>query len=420
MVAGLKRTPVAKISASHNWNYPDPREGIGLYIHLPFCKSKCDYCDFNTYAGIETLQSPYMAALLSEIRAWGLLLDSPPVASIFIGGGTPSYMYAGAIAEVLDVVGRVFLVRDNAEITLEANPDDCEETAIQEWDAAGVNRLSIGVQSFDEKLLRVLGRRHSAERGVSAFKTARRHFDNISIDLMYGLPFQSGGQWNETLDTAISLETDHLSLYCLQIEPSTPMRKAVSRGVLPVPSDDLAADMYEHAMDTLMNAGFIHYEISNWARHNMTARHNLLYWKNAPYLGVGAGAHSSLFGRRFSNCLPPKEYIKLTSTLPRNCENLSNSDPVNVMREIGPVAMTETIECKTAIFETMMLGMRLAEGVSYDSFYSLFNVTIQDVYGEVFADLEDMGLVEFCGKSVQLSRKGKRLSNEVFSRLILE
>lgn len=241
-----------------------PAEPISLYIHIPFCETKCPYCDFNTYAAIEPLMPSYVAALLSEIDLWGRLLHSPQVHTVFFGGGTPSYLPASDIRQIMDTVRSAFSLASDAEVTLEANPGDFSDGKLAAYLDSGINRLSIGVQSFDDGLLHALGRRHSAPAAIQAYRQAlAAGFDNVSIDLMYGLPYQSIEQWQDTLQQALELSPPHISMYCLTLEGGTPMERWVEQGSMPEPDPDLAADMYLMAQDEMGDAGYRHYEISN-------------------------------------------------------------------------------------------------------------------------------------------------------------
>ena len=276
--------------------HPPPGQ-IGLYVHIPFCHTKCPYCDFNTYSGIESLIPGYVRALEREIRCWGALLGAQQVNTIFFGGGTPSYVPRQAIADVLEAVHGAFRIAADAEVTMEANPGDLIDGQVSSLRQAGVNRLSIGVQSLDDALLSFLGRRHSAQEAVAAYRKARRDgFDNVSLDFMYGIAHQSLEQWRDTLEQALELSPEHLSLYCLTLEGGTPMERQTRLGEIPEADPDLAADMYLLAEDMLAQAGYRHYEISNWAKPGMESRHNLTYWLNRPYLGVGPGARTPTWG----------------------------------------------------------------------------------------------------------------------------
>lgn len=408
----LKRADFSDVHRSTR----DFRSAISLYVHIPFCLSKCNYCDFNTYEGIETLMPSFVDSLSKEIALWGQRLGGPDVPTVFFGGGTPSYLPEHSIKLLLDVIRDSTCLDGNAEITLEANPDDLTVDKAAAWVDAGFNRISIGVQSFDDGILFALSRRHSAAAAFEAVNTAREAgFLNINIDLMFGLPNQSLGQWRETLQRAVDLDTEHFSLYGLQIEPGTPLHRDVQVGRLPTPDDDLAADMYELAIDTLDQAGYEHYEISNWAKPGCRSRHNSAYWLNLPYLGVGPGAHSSMNGRRFANMKSPRGYIHAVENV-----DFDRVRPTSDI-DIGDFAIdfVEVTSPATAISETMMLGMRLAEGVSKSEFQTRFGASLDDVYGAEIEYLTDAGLIGDQDERIALTRRGKLLGNTVFEQFLL-
>ena len=225
-------------------NPPVYSDGIGLYLHVPFCETKCPYCDFNTYAGIENQIPGYVSALKNELTSWGQVLSRPPVRTIFLGGGTPSYLPPADIDGILGTIRKSFEIENSAEITMECNPGDVTSERASIWLGAGINRVSMGVQSFDDSLLTMLGRRHTAEEATQAFKSLRdAGFSNLSLDLIYGLIDQSVSQWSSTLDAALSLDPDHISLYSLQIEQGTPLAADVASGRYSPPDDDLAAEI---------------------------------------------------------------------------------------------------------------------------------------------------------------------------------
>ena len=385
---------------------------LALYVHIPFCKSKCPYCDFNTYEGIETLIPPYVDALSREIEIWGGRLGRPSVRTVFLGGGTPSYLPAEAVGGLLDTVRRSFDLDPAAEITLEANPDDCTDSRLRSHREFGVNRISIGVQSLDDRLLAMLGRRHDAAQAVDACHAVRAAgFENVSVDLMYGLPGQTIEDWRRTLDALSQMAPPHASLYCLTIERGTPMERWVDSGALPEPDPDLAAGMYELAEDAMARRGYRHYEISNWALPGFESRHNLVYWRNEPYLGVGPGAHSYLDGVRFWNLRSPREYVR------RLEQTVSHDSPSQA--DAGPaVEGSERIDRGLESAETLMLGLRLDEGVSSDEFAARFGEPPSSIYADVVSELSDLGLLEESRGSLKLTRRGRILSNEVFSRLL--
>ena len=384
----------------------------GLYVHIPFCATKCPYCDFNTYAGIEAMMGPYLAALRSEIELWGSLLGVPQLETVFFGGGTPSYLPPGSLDMLIDAIRGAFDLADDAEITAEANPDDLDQRKLASLLEAGVNRLSIGVQSLDDGLLRVLGRRHSAREATDAFNAARgAGFGNVSIDLMYGLPDQTPEQWGVTLDSALDLRPSHISMYCLTLEEGTPMERDAAAGRVPLPDGDLAADMYLAAEVRTAEAGYRHYEISNWAIAGRESRHNLLYWRNRPFLGVGPGAHSYLDGHRFHNIRSPREYVRRMGT------GEPHPQPGGRPFESVPVVeAAEPVDRRLEMAETMMMGLRLDTGVDPALFAARFGEPPAYVYGEVIDELADDGLLETAGGSFVLTPRGRLLGNEVFSR----
>ena len=375
--------------------------------------------------------APYLAALRSEIKLWGEVLAGPRLETVFFGGGTPSYLAAGSLDILLDAIRGAFGLADDAEVTAEANPDDLDQRKLVSMLDAGINRLSIGVQSLDDGLLRMLGRRHSAREAVDAFNSARgAGFDNVSIDLMYGLPDQTLEQWGATLDTALALRPSHISMYCLTLEDGTPMERDAAAGRIPTPDGDLAADMYLAAEVKTAGAGLRHYEISNWAIPGRESRHNLLYWRNRPFLGVGPGAHSYLEGHRFHNIRSPREYVrKLTSgeapisppSFPRRREPIpgnvhSSESGAGPFGSIPVVEAAEPVDRRLEMAETMMMGLRLDTGVDASQFTARFGEPPAYVYGELIDDLADDGLLETADGSFVLTPRGRLLGNEVFSR----
>ncbi|MBM3949314.1 MAG: radical SAM family heme chaperone HemW [SAR202 cluster bacterium] len=396
-----------------------PAVPLALYVHIPFCETKCPYCDFNTYARIEPLMPAYVAALRREAEAWGAMLGRPAVRTVFFGGGTPSYLPPGDIAAILDTVRAAFAVERDAEVTLEANPGDFTPKKLASYLKAGVNRLSIGVQSLDDGLLSLLGRRHNAAQAVEAYRMARAAgLGNISLDLMFGLPRQSLAQWEASLRGAADLGPEHLSMYCLTLEAGTPMEHQVKTGLLPEPDADVAADMYLAAEEVMGSLGYRHYEISNWAKPGRESRHNLTYWRNEPYLGIGPGAHSYLAGLRFANLKPPREYVTRIEAIatPLRAEHLD----VSAVRSIPVVDSVEAIGPRLEMAETMMMGLRLDTGISLTGFQRRFGTTLAHAYGSEIADLTADGLVEQGGGVLRITARGRLLGNRVFSRFFVD
>lgn len=373
--------------------------GVGLYVHIPFCQAKCAYCDFASYAGLDALHDQYSAALIHEVTKAGRLY----VRTIYLGGGTPTLLPASHLSDIVKAIKRRLLTHSTAEITVEANPGTVSPAKLAALRASGVNRLSLGVQSFSETELQMLGRIHNAAGAIQAIQNARQAgFDNLSMDLLYGLPEQPLASWRASLERALALHPDHLSLYALTIEAGTPLATAIARGQLPSPDPDLAADMYELAQSLLSEAGFLHYEISNWARSpDFVCQHNLIYWRNEPYLGVGAGAHSWLSGRRWSNVSEPMPYI------------------LHMHNGLQPIAAEELIDTETEMGETMILGLRLiSEGVELARFQERFGLDLRVRFADELQELIGLGLVELGSQRVTLTPRGRLLGNQVFLRFV--
>jgi putative oxygen-independent coproporphyrinogen III oxidase len=284
--------------------------GAGLYVHVPFCLTRCGYCDFNAYAGLGHLAERYVRALEAESCLAAPAWRTDRFGSIFLGGGTPTTLPAGEIVNLIDHLRSSFAVDPAAEVTVEANPDTVDHAFLAELRPAAT-RVSLGVQSFDESVLLALERVHSPASARHAFASARAAgFDDVNLDLIYGADGESLASWRRTLEAAMALRPDHLSAYALTIEPATPLGRKVAAGLVPPPDPDLQAEMYDVACKLLGGAGYEHYEISNWARPGHRCRHNLVYWRRRPYLGLGAGAHSFRDGRRWWNERPPQAYLE--------------------------------------------------------------------------------------------------------------
>jgi oxygen-independent coproporphyrinogen-3 oxidase len=322
----------------------------------------------------------------------------------------------GDISEIQSTIRASFGIVDAVEITMECNPGDVSLENAKAWLGSGINRISMGVQSFDDGLLKLLGRRHTAIEAKQAFSTLRSAgFRNLSIDLIYGLPYQTVEQWSDTLDETIALDAEHISLYGLQIEQRTPLAVDVEAGKYPVPDDDLAADMYEEAQRRLGANGFEQYEISNWAKRGQKSQHNLLYWLNEPYLGVGPGAHSWIDGQRFANLKSPRRYVDIVN----DDYEANGSNPVASMQApVGPVEQVEETTPAVDIAETMMMGMRLNGGVAHKRFEKRFGRQINDVFPQELKRLLKLGLIEVTDDAVLLSERGRLLGNEVFAEFI--
>ena len=396
-----------------------PNSGMGLYVHVPFCKTKCPYCDFNTYQGIENLIEPFLPAITSEITCWGDALAHPPVKSVFFGGGTPPYLPPGDIERILVAIQSSFQVDPTAEISIEANPGDLDEAACVGILKQGVNRLSIGVQSLDNDLLNLLGRRHQASEAVEAFQSARQAgFDNVNLDLMYGLPNQSMEQWQRTLISLIELTPEHISLYALTIEEGTPMHRWATEGKIPEPDSDLAADMYQHAREVLAEAGYHHYEISNWSLPDRACEHNLVYWENGPYLGVGPGAHSRLGDYRFWTVLSPRDYNTKAATWADSGSRPLADLVETALQGIPTLGGWEHLSLETTCSETMFLGLRLLDGLNLSEASAIAGTDLAKKFQTPIQECLNLGLLEQDGDCLKLTMQTYLVANQAFTRFL--
>lgn len=395
-----------------------------LYLHIPFCRHRCAYCDFNTYAGLDALIPAYAHALEREVACFSGA--SLPVHTLYFGGGTPSLLPLEEYSRILRTLAEVFDLRAEAEISLEANPGTLSAGYLQGLRALGVNRLSLGMQSAHLNELRWLERQHDTADVIQAVKWARQAgFDSLNLDLIFGLPGQSAAGWGASLAQAVDLQPEHLSLYSLTVEERTPLFHWVERGLVSAPDPDLAADLYEQASTYLEAAGYFQYEISNWARHqgggepddtvspSFACRHNLQYWRNQPYLGLGAGAHGYAGGFRLANCLRPATYIQ-------RLEGQAAAAPLPFPRTPAGDQVTP-IDRAAEIGETMMMGLRLTrEGVGRAAFRERFGEELEALFGRQIERLTGQGLLEWAadGEILRLTRRGRLLGNRVFVEFI--
>jgi oxygen-independent coproporphyrinogen-3 oxidase len=388
-------------------------DSIGLYVHIPFCTAKCGYCDFNSYAGQDHLIPSYSEALLTEASLWARSVGERAVETVFFGGGTPSLTPADEMAQIIDGLRRTFRVAADAEVSLEANPGSLTTEYLLDLRRIGFNRLSIGVQSFDDAELRSLDRIHTGEQAREAFACAREAgFDNVNLDFIYGLPGQPLEAWQRTLESAIALRPEHLSLYALTVEDGTPLARDVARGRTAAPDGDVQADCYEWTQERMARAGYEHYEISNWALPGRRCRHNLVYWENREYLGLGAGAHSHLNGLRFSTVLLPNRYVELVA----ESAQARTDGSVSMKHLAGGEQMTP----ENAMADTIILGLRLIEGIELAGFRERHGRSVEDAYGSVLDEYVSYGLLERTDRRLRLTPRGRLLSNELFQRLLPE
>ena len=318
----------------------------GIYVHVPFCLTRCGYCDFNAYAGFGHLAPRYVRALLTEASLAAPAWDGEEVVSAFFGGGTPTMLEAADLKSVLVRLRDRFQVTDDAEVTIEANPDTVDAPKLAALRDAGFDRLSMGAQSFDTAVLTSLERVHGPDSVRRAMAAAREAgYANVSLDLIYGAEGEALASWERTLREAIDLAPEHVSAYALTVEPSTPLGRQIARGTRPAPDPDVQADMFGLACELLTGAGYAHYEVSNWSKPGYACRHNLGYWERRPYLGLGAGAHSYRDDHRWWNVRPPEEYLRQV--------------------EAGrlPVGGEERLEPSDTYLEEVFLRLRILEGI---------------------------------------------------------
>lgn len=381
-----------------------------LYFHIPFCLKRCYYCDFITYANQGNLLSRYVDAMQQELEFYQGNF-SGPIESIYFGGGTPSLLPAEKVGLLIEQVGRQFGIGEDAEITLEANPGTLTLQKLQDLKQAGVNRLSLGIQSFEDDDLRVLGRVHDSDQALDAIELSRKAgFENLSLDFIFGIPGQNLKTWQDNLSKAADLQVEHLSLYSLILEEGTEFDRMVAEGELRLLDEDLVADMFEWAIDILPTKGFHQYEISNWAVNpDFESRHNKVYWHNLDYLGIGAGAHGRLGSTRYHNCDSIPEYIAKCSPI--------------TLADCPPLAESIPISRRDAMQEQMILGLRLTyEGVSAAYFLRRFGFAMEDVFGKEIERLVSNKLVEWVempdGKHLRLTRRGIMFGNVAFMEFV--
>lgn len=361
-----------------------------IYIHIPFCRQRCTYCDFITYAGMEAYLPDYVQALCSEVKILGQIhRHSESITSIYIGGGTPSLMSGKQIESIINSLRKRFLIKDDAEITIEANPGTLRGRDLHTFRDLGINRLSFGAQSLDNTCLQKLGRIHDVKDIYQSIESAYTSgYENVSIDLIFNLPWQSLQDWKEDLNNAIALGTQHLSLYNLTLEPGTQLFQSVNAGIYPQLNDDLAADMYITAQEALSNAGFEQYEISNWSKGgNFESEHNKNYWRNLPYIGIGAAAHSYVNGSRSIN----------VSTIPKYINALSESKNEDCILNFSPALIENSVISKyEQMQDNMMLGLRMIrEGVREDWFSKRFDCEMYEIFKDQINKLIGAGLCEW-------------------------
>jgi len=384
--------------------YPDsagsPQKAA--YIHVPFCIFKCGYCDFNSFPGMESLFDDYVDALIREIIRTGREQQhANRLDSVYFGGGTPTVLPTDKLINILAAIGDTFGLAEDCEITLEANPGTVDQRKLALLRSAGFNRLSLGMQSLDDEFLSAIGRIHTAREALDAYVWARSSgFANIGIDLIFALPRQTLQHWKSALNTVVSMDPEHISLYELSIEEGTKFAELCAKGQLDLPDEELRLEMYEAAIAMLTAAGYEHYEVSNFARPGFRSRHNQVYWRNEPYFGFGAGATSYVNGVRSVRLSDPRRYVEA------------------INREEDPVEFSERLTGRNRLAETLIQGLRLLEGVDLRRFRDDTGVDAIDAFHEEISSLVRNGLVEISEDRLRVTHKGLLLMNDVAVELI--
>lgn len=383
------------------------KRNLELYLHIPFCVRKCNYCDFFSASGTEEEQAAYVSAVIQEIQSYQELSGEYEVQTIFLGGGTPSLLTPEQIEKIFTTIYHIFSVNENAEITMEMNPGTVTIEKLRAMKAAGVNRLSIGLQSAQNEELKMLGRIHTYEEFLETWKlTEQAGFKNRNIDLMSALPGQTMESYEDTLSKVLALEPEHISAYSLILEEGTVFydwyeKGKLDRGAWKLPSEEEEYAMGELTIQRLAEAGMHRYEISNYAKSGKECRHNLGYWDRVEYLGIGAGSSSLIKGERFDHIRDRKAYI----------EKIRNGESILIDREL--------LSVESQMEEFMYLGLRKIEGVSRTDFQNYFGKNVDDVYGEILDKLEEEQLLEFSGNRIRLTHRGMDVSNCVLAEFLL-
>lgn len=372
---------------------------IGLYIHIPFCKSKCAYCDFNSYTNLKLIPI-YLYCLQEEMRYYRN--KNFNIKTVYIGGGTPTILSLEKLEFLLKSIKTNFNLRHVKEFTVEANPGTLTKEKLLLLKKFGVNRLSIGLQATQDKLLKVMNRIHTKAEFEKNYNIARKiGFDNINIDTIFGLPYQNKKDFEDTLKYLVKLSPEHISCYSLSVEEGTKFYELLQKDKLPLPAEEEERAMYHFAVDFLRKSGYEHYEISNFAKQNRRSLHNMIYWRDESYLGLGAGSHSYIKNKRFCNIESLKEYIRavISGKIPLyNIERLNEKDHQS---------------------EFCFMRLRLIEGLKKSDFYLEFGKDIHNVYGKIIEDLKKQGLLIENGRFLKLTTKGLDFANNVFVEFLL-
>ncbi len=390
---------------------------LSLYIHIPFCRQKCLYCDFLSAPASDDEKKSYVNLLRREIKKQSIFYQNHRVISIFLGGGTPTLLPAEWIGEILKQVQSCFSVAEDAEITIECNPGTVNKEKLENYITYGINRISIGLQSTDDEELARIGRIHDYAVFLTTYRLARGvGFQNINIDLMAGLPGQSVDSYRKTLACVVTMGPEHISAYSLILEEETPLY--VNQSCYTFPTEEEDREMYRLTEKLLTAAGLYRYEISNYARKGRECRHNKVYWQRGDYVGFGLGASSMVADIRWKNPEQRESYAVCVERMPGKMESLQKSSFLDMLRKTGRLEIQELTETEQ-MEEFMFLGLRLMKGVDLESFRSTFGTSVEAVYAQVIARFISQGLLEQEGKWLRLTPRGIDVSNFVFAEFLL-
>ena len=384
------------------YTFDTQMKAAGIYIHIPFCRSRCSYCDFATGIYESSLADRYVCALLNEIERWNEVATPLAVDTIYFGGGTPSLLSPAQLGTILNSISSRFDIAPEVEITMEMNPGTVSLDVLREFRKRGINRASFGAQTFDDRELARLGRSHSSDETLQTFRFLRdAGYENVSFDLIAGLPGQTLSKWKSNLEQALALNPEHLSFYLLEVHQGTPLAEHIRTGKQPQPDPDLAVRMYELMLDHASAAGYEHYEISNLCRPGFESRHNTKYWNGTAYFGFGCSAHSyDGASSRWANVRDVSDYV---STIERG------ENPIRDRAELTP----EDVRA-----EAVFLGLRLMRGIDTKRYRDQFGIDLREEHASDLKRFREAGLIEFDGELLRLTRSGALLSNEVFATFV--
>lgn len=389
---------------------------LGLYIHIPFCHTKCTYCDFNTYTGLENLIDDFTESICNEIEFWSIT-DQYSINSIFIGGGTPSYIDVENLEKIINKINSNFKISKEIEITMEINPEDVTDKKALLWKNIGINRCSVGIQSLNDDELKIINRRHTANKAINSINILKKYFKNVSIDLIYGLPKQNLKSYVDTLEKIIKINPTHISAYSLQVEKGTYLNEQVFKNEVVVATDDISAEMYKKTQNILKKNNYKNYEISNWSKNGLLSEHNMKYWKLEPYIGIGPGAHSYLEKKRFSVIKSPKKYIQSIKKIKKN-KIINIEEKIRFLKKNTFFEIYEEHNSKNEKLEFLMLSLRLEQGIDIKDFKQRFSQDFDELYLNKLKHYFKNNILEKNNGFYKLTNKGKLFANEVANNFV--